>query len=225
MVIALTIVLALGLSVGVASAYDWEVDLDGFSDGNFTAGGTIFGATPGYFEGLDSVGYYMETGALVTMGTVELVGFGNQNWGVTKLDDPFSCNRTDGKTIDAFQKLQQSEIITGDSLVTTYMYSSYSATDYPVWEKFEQVVNSMFYDYTYQWIIADGSGPGSASMYSTQQITTRAGVGGTLFYGLLGVEVALGEFDFDGGQIVNYWNDTGDLSGDVDIDVYWNSTW
>lgn len=224
-VIALALVLVLGLSVGPALAWgwgpdlDWEATLEGFSDGNFRAGGTVFGSSPGYLNGIATTGYAVEAGVAVTGGELggafELKGMGNEEWAKTKLTEhyviPFWCweieGGTYGKTIEVFQQLQQTEIVTGDSLVTTLMRQAFTATGYPT-VKMKQEVNRIGPDLTYQFIYGYGDGPGFAQSYTIQNGAV---------YGLMGAEIGGGYFDFMGHNIVDYTDDSAATWGWYDL--------
>ena len=236
MVVILVTLLALGLSVGVASAWNpppgsaWSVETTGFSYGNFTAGGTVFGASEGYLNGLANTGYMVEAGVsivagLADPGTFELVSFGGTDYAQTRLI-PFSCGPcgpegTYAKTIDAYQHLQETQIVTGDNLVTTEMYSSIRMTDYPEIRMLQKVGDTprrfppyVGNDETGQIIEGYGSGPGYASMWTNQNGAV---------YGLVGAEIAGGEWGFFGYQIVDYTPDGGDLYGWVDLWGEWDT--
>lgn len=223
-VIALALVLALGLSVGPALAWwgggpslDWEATLEGFSDGNFRAGGTVFGSSPGYLNDLATTGYAVEAGVAVTGGefggAFELKGMGNEEWAKTKLTEfsPGWCwcgpKGTYGKTIEVFQQLQQTEIVTGDLLVTTLMRQAFTATDYPD-VQMKQEVNRVGPDLTYQFIEGYGNGPGFAQSYTVQNGAV---------YGLLGAEIGGGYFYFMGHNIVDYTDDSAETWGWYDL--------
>jgi len=234
MVVILVTLLALGLSVGVASAWNpppgsaWSVETTGFSYGNFTAGGTVFGASEGYLNGLANTGYMVEAGVsivagLADPGTFELVSFGGTDYAQTRLI-PFSCGPcgpegTYAKTIDAYQHLQETQIVTGDLLVTTEMYSSFGLTGYPTIQMLQKVGDTprpfppmVGDEQTGQVIAAYGYGPGYASMWTNQN--------GAL-YGLLGADLAGGYWDVWGWQVVDYDPDGGDLSGYVSLYGSW----
>jgi len=215
--------LALALSAGTALAWgwgwgpdlEWKASVKGFADGNFRAGGTVFGSSPGYLNGIATTGYAVEAGVAVTGGELggifELKGMGNEEWGKTELKEYWQCycleGGTFGKTIEVFQQLQQSEIVTGDSLVTTLMRQAFTATDYPV-VKMKQEVNRIGPDLTYQFIYGYGNGPGFAQSFTEQNGAV---------YGLLGAEIAGGYFDFMGHNIVDYTDDTAETWGWYDL--------
>jgi len=241
-VIALTIVLALGLSVGVASAWDpdasadWSSETSGFSYGNFKAGGTVFGSSPGY-PGLDTTGYMVEAGVYVTAGEAdpgifELVSFGGVGYAQTRLIPArCSCEGTWGKTIEGFQHLQQTEIVTGDRLIMTEMYSSIGLTGYPIIRMIQKVNDAgrpfppahVDPDQTAQVLVAYGDGPGYASMYTAQYSQTERGGPAVPIgtYGLLGADLAGGDWGFEGWQIVDYTPDGGAVAGDVNLWGTW----
>ncbi len=240
MVIALTIVLALGLSVGVASAWnppggsDWSVETSGFVYGNFKAGGTVFGSSPGYPAA--DIGYMVEAGVYVTAGMsdpgmFELVSFGHggDSAQTRLIPGQCSCKGTFGKTIEAFQRLQETQIVTGDFLVTTEMYSSIGLTGYPDIRMLQKVGDPprpfppyVANDQTGQLLEASGDGPGYASMYTTQVSRDLQGqVTGIASYGLLGADIAGGDWNMFGWQIVDYTPDGGDLAGWVDVWGSW----
>lgn len=234
MVVILVTLLALGLSVGVASAWnppseaEWSVETTGFSYGNFTAGGTVFGASPGYVNGLANTGYMVEAGVnivagLKNPGVFNLVAFGGEDYAQTRLIPWDPCkpcgDATYAKTIDAYQHLQETQIVTGDNLVTTEMYSSIRMTDYPSIRMLQKVGDTprpfppyVGNDETGQLIQGYGSGPGYASMWTNQNGAV---------YGLVGAEIAGGEWSMFGWQIVDYTPDGGDLAGYVDLWGSW----
>ena len=245
-VIALAIVLVLGLSVAAfgqgpfphADA-DWASEWSGFASNNFSVGGSILGATPGYPD-LALEGYYLAGGVTVTAGALAdpawgyIRGQGTEDWAVSRLMPRImvfenccpTCYRTGGKTMSVWQELQQTELVCGTDYVTTYMYSAFAATGYP-WIRMAQKVemNSLEVgDFPYamfphvgdglsgQFIDAYGNGPGSASMYT---------VVGTEAYGLYRADVLGGYFDFFGYQVVEYTDDTVNVSGEVDFYGSW----
>lgn len=240
MVIALTIVLALGLSVGIASAWnppagaDWSVTTSGFGYGNFAVGGTVFGSSPGYpGPSFTTTGYMVEAGVSIVAGLknpgiFNLVSFGFADNAQTRLIpwDPYKpcAPATYAKTIEGFQRLQQTDLVCGESYVTTEMYSSFGLTGYPTFQMLQKVGDTprpfppmVADDQTGQVIAAHGDGPGYASMYTMQS----ADGGIPVVYGLLGADLAGGYWDFAGWQVVDYDPDGGDLSGDVDLWGTW----
>jgi len=241
-VVILATLLALALSVGVASAWnppssaDWWVTTQGETDGNFKAGGTVFGSSPGY-PGLDTTGYMVEAGVYVTAGEAdpgifELVSFGGVGYAQTRLIPArCSCEGTWGKTIEGFQHLQQTEIVTGRELITTVMYSGFELTGYPLVQMDQKINNALNWaipnvplDQTGQYLHAyDGIGPGYASMYTAQYSQTERGGPAVPIgtYGLLGADLAGGDWGFEGWQIVDYTPDGGAVAGDVNLWGTW----
>jgi hypothetical protein len=226
-VIALAMVLALGLSASALASFGfggpdltWEANLDGFSDGNFRAGGTVFGSSPGYLNGMSTTGYAVEAGVAVTGGELGgafgLNGMGNEAWAKTELDEHWTkrifCwtleGGTYGKTIEVFQQLEQTEIVTGDSLVTTLMRQAFTATGYPD-VQMKQEVNRIGPDLTYQFIAGNGDGPGFVQSFTVQNGAA---------YGLIGAEIAGGDFQFMGHNIVDYTDDSANAWGWYELD-------